>query len=70
MVNVTKLYLIVVEGDVEPHIHGPYRDAKERVAAAREFHREDPLTRGIFALDVPERGADPIAWAYASKVLE
>ena len=50
----TQHWLIVVEGDVEPELRGPYKDDDARLAAARKIHddcSEDDWP-GLFRLDV------------------
>lgn len=47
------LYLIVNEGDVEPVVHGPYKDLETRDKAALKFRKDDPnMENGIFMLQV------------------
>jgi len=46
-------YLIIVEGDVEPSIHGPYPSEFARQRRAQEWRDGDPEKRdGIYALTI------------------
>jgi hypothetical protein len=48
----TSMWLVVVVGDGEPEIHGPYKDGDERDAAALEHRKGDEGDEdGIFKLD-------------------
>jgi hypothetical protein len=71
--NVTKyLYLIVVEDDVEPTVHGPYGTAMDRDAAAIRMRQDDPERRnGLFPLDITAARAPQWveAWAYGGAYL-
>jgi hypothetical protein len=50
-------WLVVVEGDIEPHIEGPFKSDRMRLIAAREHRRNDPDKRdGIFELDIGASG--------------
>lgn len=46
-------YLLVVRGDVEPELHGPYSSDGARVIAARSHREEDGSEDGLYRLDVP-----------------
>lgn len=51
----TNYYVLLVVGDVEPHVHGPYANARNQLAAARELRREDGSQEsGIFAATVKD----------------
>ena len=51
--STTSLWLIIVEGDVEPIKHGPFDTDEERLAAARAHrHTDDDLHDGIYRLDI------------------
>jgi hypothetical protein len=47
-------WLIVVEGDVEPELRGPYRNDEARLRAARKIHADcsEDDWPGLFRLDV------------------
>jgi hypothetical protein len=47
------LYLISVEGGIEPTVHGPYRSERERTATGRQLHAaQDPATDALFLAEV------------------
>jgi len=48
----TERYLIVVWGDIEPDIHGPYETDESRSLAARTLRQEEGPEHGIYGLDV------------------
>jgi hypothetical protein len=52
--NQTQHWLIVVEGDVEPELRGPYKDDDARLQAARKIHADSSEDDwpGLFRLDV------------------
>ena len=52
-----KKYLLVVWGDVEPEILGPYDDEESRGARAIEIRREHGDGHGIFRLSAEAIGA-------------
>lgn len=58
------LYLIIVEGDVEPDIGGPYADEAARDKRARELREEHGDETGIYMLDIDEQG-NPTSGAYS-----
>lgn len=45
-----KLYLLIIEGDVEPHVEGPYKSEEERLEAAKA-HRAETDEDGVFTID-------------------
>jgi len=57
----TGIYLVFVEGDIEPRIVGPFANGDERDRKAKELRREHGRDHGIFMLDVePSTGAPSI----------
>ena len=46
-------YVVFVDGDVEPYLHGPFRNEEERDQAARKLRAQDreDLKSGIYRLD-------------------
>jgi hypothetical protein len=54
-------WLVIVEGDIEPHLEGPFRSDRSRIAAAQE-HRRSDLERndGLFRLDISSSGTPRI----------
>ena len=59
-----KHYLIVVEGDIEPSVEGPFTP-KKLAAQARESRKQDPEQQnGLFWLDIDKNGKPKIgAWS-------
>ena len=48
-----KLHLLIVEGDTEPRIEGPFASESEKEEFATQHRKNDPEQRdGIFSLDV------------------
>lgn len=60
-----RYFLIIVTGDTEPELHGPFADEVTRDNAAIRHKREHGDDDGIFWLDINRRG-DPESGAYAS----
>jgi len=60
----TGIYLVFVEGDIEPRIVGPFADGDERDKKARELRREHGRDHGIFMLDVEPMSGAPSIDAY------
>ena len=59
-------WLVVVEGDVEPRLEGPFKSERTRVAAARRHRRNDLEKQdGLFELDISGSGSPEIC-AFAS----
>jgi hypothetical protein len=48
-------WLIVVEGDIEPHLDGPYKNDQRRTAAARR-HRGKDLVLLCYKKGAPQKG--------------
>ena len=49
----TERYLVIVEGDVDPSLRGPYSTEERRDRAALRHRRQDPEMRdGIFKLNI------------------
>lgn len=49
----TGYYVVFVDGDVDPYLHGPFQNEEERDRAARKLRAEDrqDLKSGIYRLD-------------------
>jgi hypothetical protein len=62
------MYLILVWCDVEPSVHGPYKDDAHRLKAARKKRAERGDLDGIFGLDIV-RGK-PDVFAFSAGALE
>ena len=55
-------WLVVVDGDVEPRLEGPFKSDRLRVVAAREHRRNDREERnGLYRLDVSATGTPRIS---------
>lgn len=51
-------WLLVVEGDVEPRLEGPFKSDQERVAAAQIHRKADSEgDDGLYRLDVSASGS-------------
>lgn len=50
-----KLYLLVIEGDVEPSVKGPYKTDRSRLAAARRIRAKSDED-GVYRANVDEAG--------------
>ena len=46
-----KPYLLLMFGDVDPDVFGPYRDEDERTQAARRYRAENGTDDGLFRVD-------------------
>lgn len=57
-----KFYVLLVVGDVEPEISGPYSTAESRDTTARQLRRKSP-DDGIYWMDVDVDGC-PTTGAY------
>ena len=54
-------WLVVVDGDVEPRLEGPFKNDRLRVVAAREHRRNDCEERnGLYRLNVSASGTPRI----------
>ena len=66
----TEFYLLVIHGDVEPELRGPFDRAHLRDEAARQHRRGDPAKEdGLYRLDVFDSGV-PAVQAYGACELE
>ena len=49
----TRYFLIVIQGDVEPGIMGPFSSAEDRDEAALDWRKQDPNEKdGLYKLDL------------------
>lgn len=63
-------YLIVVEGDVEPRLEGPYDDDTQRLGAALRHREQDEEWKdGMYRLDIDWDG-NPTIDSFAGFELE
>ncbi len=53
-------YLIFIWGDVEPHLHGPYRTEEERDQAAHELRKEEGDEHGYYPAQVTMVNGRPV----------
>lgn len=57
----TTHYLVVVSGDVEPNLWGPYATEEARDQAAKDHRKEDSdMNDGLYPLDVDKKGRPEI----------
>jgi len=61
-------YVVIVSGDVEPSIKGPYQDEATRDRIARHWYHRGNGKDSVFALDI--RGGVPYIWAYSNEFME
>ena len=58
------LYLILVWGDVDPQLEGPFENEQDRDNRAAEYRNDEgDDAGGIYRLDLPEQG-DPEIYSY------
>jgi hypothetical protein len=63
-------YVLEIEGDIEPKLHGPYKSPDTRDRAARRLRTKDEERKnGIFALDLMKNGKVRV-WAYSAGFLD
>lgn len=55
-------YLVIVFGDVDPYLRGPYKTDATRLAAARRHRKEEDgdLNDGMYRLDIDAQGRPTI----------
>ncbi len=55
-------YLVIVVGDVDPYLQGPYKTDATRLAAARRYRKNDDgdLSDGMYRLDIDAKGRPSI----------
>lgn len=59
--NLPGIWLVIVEGDVEPSMRGPFADEAARDEAAKQHRLTDPqMEDGIFPLDIDANGLPDI----------
>ena len=63
-----KMYLLVIEGDVEPFVKGPYEDAYGRLRAARRIRRKSDED-GVFRLNINAKG-EPEVYSFSGSEIE
>lgn len=58
----TNRYLVVVVGDVDPYLKGPFKSDATRLAAARRYRKEEDgdLNDGMYRLDIDAKGRPTI----------
>jgi hypothetical protein len=66
----TKFYLVIVYGDVEPMTAGPYKSSIDRDQGAKDFRASDEAQEdGIFWLNITDDWAPEIG-AYSDSFFE
>lgn len=63
------LYLVVVWGDVEPEVIGPFIDENQRDIRAGEIRAENGDKNGVYRLDISEEGK-PVMCAFGGKEMD
>ena len=63
-------YLLVMRGDIEPELHGPYETQTARDKAAIAHRREHGLDDGVFALDINREPLDLDIWSYGAGFMD
>ena len=53
-------YLLIMHGDIEPEVIGPYQDGETRDEAALAYRREHGRDDGIFMLSTDEAGVPSV----------
>jgi hypothetical protein len=67
---VVAAYVLEIQGDIEPKLHGPYKSPDARDRAAKRLRAKDEQgENGIFALDVMKNGKVRV-WAYSTGFLD
>ncbi len=67
---VVAAYVLEIEGDIEPKLHGPYKSPDTRDRAAKRLRAKDEeRENGIFALDLMKNGKVRV-WAYSAGFLD
>ncbi len=67
---VVAAYVLAIEGDIEPKLHGPYKTTDTRDRAAKRLRAKDEGRKnGIFALDLLKNGKVRV-WAYSAGFLD
>jgi hypothetical protein len=67
---VVAAYVLEIQGDIEPKLHGPYKSPDTRDRAAKRLRALDKgCENGIFALDLMKNGKVRV-WAYSAGFLD
>jgi hypothetical protein len=67
---VVAAYVLEIEGDIEPKLRGPYKNADARDRGAKRLRATDQeKENGIFALDLMNNGKVRV-WAYSAGFLD
>jgi hypothetical protein len=64
------IYLLVIYGDVEPEVLGPFKDEAERDRKALDIREEGGDEHGIFLLTVEKTTHKPEVTAYSGGFFE
>src|SRR5712692_10180296 len=68
--GVVAAYVLEIEGDIEPKLHGPYKSPDTRNRAAQRLRAKDEgRENGLFALDLMKNGKVRV-WAYSAGFLD
>lgn len=63
-------YLLVIEGDIEPEVYGPYPSEGHRDLAARKYRIENGDDDGVYALDISSLTNKPVVSAYSGGFMD
>ena len=63
-----KLYLLHIEGDVEPCLKGPYTTDRGRLLVARKIRRQTDED-GVYRLDTDSKG-NPFVYSFSGGEIE
>ncbi len=67
---VVATYVLEIEGDIEPKLHGPYKSPDSRDRAAKRLRTKDEACEnGLFALDLMKNRKVRV-WAYSAGFLD
>jgi hypothetical protein len=64
------IYLLVIYGDIEPELLGPFKDEDERDMKALDIRKDEGNQHGIFMLTVEETTHKPEVDAYSGGFFE
>lgn len=63
------LFLLIMEGDVEPSVRGPFMSETERIEAARQYRQNEGNDDGLYRLSVP-KGITPSVESFGGAEIE
>lgn len=63
-------FILIVRGDIDPEIHGPYQSEGHRDLAARKYRIENGDDDGVYSLDVSALTNKPSVSAYSGGFMD